>query len=271
MTFAGRTAVVTGAGSGIGRALALELSRRGARVAVSDVDKDAVTETARACADAHPFELDVTDREAVFAHAEEVAALGPVGLVVNNAGVAVHGLVRDLSEQDMRWVMEIDYWGVVHGSQAFLPHLTAAGTTARPARLVNISSLFGLVAVPAQSAYSAAKFAVRGFTEALVQEVRLERAPVTVSCVHPGGIRTGIARSARVAGAFDKESTAAAFDRLARMSPERAATIILDGAERGRPRIMVGADAHLVGALPRLLGSGYQRVIALGSQRLGPR
>lgn len=274
-TYAGQTAVVTGAGSGIGRALALELAARGARVAVSDVNKEAVTTTAdlvrAAGGEAHSFELDVADREAVFAHAAEVAPLGPVGLVVNNAGVALHGLVRDLTEPDMRWVMEIDYWGVVHGSQAFLPLLTSSGTASRPARLVNISSLFGLVSVPGQAAYNAAKFAVRGFTEALIQEVRMQGAPVTVSCVHPGGIRTEIGRSARVAGEFDKASTAAAFDKLARMSPERAASVIIGGAEKGKARILVGADAHALATLPKVLGAHYGRVVAYGSARLGPK
>ena len=256
--YAGRTAVITGAGSGIGRALALELAARGAVLALSDVDEAAAERTAEQCratgTTARAWRIDVADRDAVFAHAQDVVdAFGAVHLVVNNAGVALHGLVRELEHDDVRWVMEIDFWGVVHGSQAFLPHLVSSGD----GQLANLSSVFGLIAVPRQSAYNAAKFAVRGFTEALQQEVRLEGLPVAVSCIHPGGVRTAIARSARVTGSTDRAELERTFAGLARTSPEQAARTIVRGLERDRPRILVGPDAWVLAALPRLLGARY--------------
>ncbi|MCU1602250.1 MAG: short chain dehydrogenase [Frankiales bacterium] len=266
-TYSGKTAVVTGAGSGIGRALALHLTQLGAQVAVSDISKQAAVDTASRCGkSAVAFELDVADRPAVFAHAAEVvAAFGSVDLVVNNAGVALHGPVRDLDVTDMQWLMDINYWGVVHGTQAFLPHLTAS-----QGQLANVSSLFGLIAVPKQAAYNAAKFAVRGFTEALRQELVVEGTPVAVSAIHPGGIKTAIARSARVTAGEDPAATAALFDtKLAHTSPERAARTIMKGLAKEKPRILVGPDAYVLAALPRLLGIGYERVIARGSRAAG--
>lgn len=268
-SFAGRTCVVTGAGSGIGRALAVELAGRGARLALSDVDEESAAQTAQLCRDlqteARAYRLDVADRGAVFAHAEQVAEdFGSVHLVVNNAGVALHGAVSELSDEDFRWVMDIDFWGVVHGTQAFLPHLIASGD----GQLANVSSVFGLIAVPKQAAYNAAKFAVRGFTEALRQEMQLTGTPVAVSCIHPGGVRTAIARSARATASEDKADLARTFERLARTSPARAARTILKGLERDRARILVGPDAWFLAALPRLLGAGYGRIVGRGAQRL---
>ena len=267
-SYRGRTCVVTGAGSGIGRALAVELGGRGARLAVSDVALTAVEETAASCralgADARAYALDVADRAAVHDHASLVAAdFGAVHLVVNNAGVALHGLVAELSDEDFRWVMDIDFWGVVHGTQAFLPHLVSSR-----GQVANVSSVFGLIAVPKQAAYNAAKFAVRGFTEALRQEMDLGATGVGVSCIHPGGVRTAIARRARAAASEDKAEMAATFERLARTSPPRAARTILKGLERDRARILVGPDAWFVAALPRVLGAQYGRVVARGAARL---
>jgi NAD(P)-dependent dehydrogenase (short-subunit alcohol dehydrogenase family) len=263
-SWSGKTAVVTGGGSGIGRALALHLTQLGARVAVSDISKQAALDTASACGPAAVgFELDVADRDAVFAHAAEVASsFGSVDLVVNNAGVALHGPVRDLELADMQWLMGINFWGVVHGTQAFLPHLEASA-----GQLANVSSLFGLIAVPKQAAYNAAKFAVRGWTEALRQELALAGSPVAVSAIHPGGIKTAIARSARVTRGEDPAATAAMFDTLAHTSPERAARVIVKGLAKEKPRILVGADAYVLAALPRLLGVRYERVVALGSRK----
>ncbi|HEV2781133.1 MAG TPA: SDR family NAD(P)-dependent oxidoreductase [Actinophytocola sp.] len=260
--FAGKVAVITGAGSGIGRALSVELARRGARLALSDVDVVTLAETAALCekegAEVRHYELDVADRSAVLAHAGTVVGdFGGADLVVNNAGVALVAPVARMSWEDLEWVMSIDYWGVVHGTKAFLPHLIASGD----GHLVTISSVFGLVGVPTQSAYNSAKFAVRGFTEALRQEMLLERHRVGVTCVHPGGIRTDIVRNARGA---DSGGLRDGFDRIARTTPERAAEIILRGVERNRPRVLVGADAYLIDALPRLLGPLYQRLIVAG-------
>jgi NAD(P)-dependent dehydrogenase (short-subunit alcohol dehydrogenase family) len=267
--YRGRTCVVTGAGSGIGRALAVELAGRGARLALSDVDEASAQATAVSClglgADARSYRLDVADRAAVFVHAEQVVSdFGAVHLVVNNAGVALHGPVTELTDEDFRWVMDIDFWGVVHGTQAFLPHLAASGD----GQLANVSSVFGLVAVPKQAAYNAAKFAVRGFTEALRQEMRLAGTPVAVSCIHPGGVRTAIAQRARATASEDKAEMARTFDKLARTSPPRAARAILRGLERDRARILVGADARFLAALPRLLGAGYGRIVSGGAARL---
>ena len=267
-TYGGRTCVITGAGSGIGRALAVELAGRGARLALSDVDEAAVQQTAETCqglgATARAYRLDVADRSAVHAHAAQVVEdLGAVHLVVNNAGVALHGLVAELRDEDFRWVMDIDFWGVVHGTQAFLPHLVATR-----GQVANVSSVFGLIAVPKQAAYNAAKFAVRGFTEALRQEMELGETGVGVSCIHPGGVRTAIARRARAAASEDKAEMAATFDKLARTSPPRAAATIVKGLQRDRPRILVGPDAWFIAALPRVLGARYGALVGRGAARL---
>ncbi len=267
-SFGGKVAVITGAGSGIGRALALELAGRGARLAVSDVDGAAAERVAAACAQrsarARGYALDVSDRAAVFAHADAVRAdFGTVNLVVNNAGVAMHKNVLATSIEDYEWIFSINFWGVLYGSKAFLPHLVASGD----GHLVNISSLFGMIGVPSQSGYNATKFAVRGFTEALRQEMLVAGHPVGVSCVHPGGIRTNIARSART-GDRDPEEMASSFEQVARTSPEAAARIILRGVVRGRPRILVGADARALDLLQRVAGSGYQALVARSVKRL---
>lgn len=268
-SYAGRAAVVTGAGSGIGRALCLELARRGARLALSDIRVGDVHETACAVralgVRAEAYQVDVADREAVFAHAAQVAAaFGPVHLVVNNAGVALHGDVEALHDQDMRWLMDINFWGVVHGSQAFLPLLRATA-----GQLANVSSVFGLISIPRQAAYNGAKFAVRGFTEALLQECLLDGSGVSVSCIHPGGVRTAIARNARMSTSRDEAELVAIFEKIARTSPEAAARAIVRGLARDRPRILVGPDAWVLAALPRVLGARYGRLTARGTRRLG--
>lgn len=250
-TFQDKVAVVTGAASGIGAALVRRLLAAGARVAASDIAD--LPETG-----ARGYRLDVSDRDAVYAHAEAVAAdFGRVDLVVNNAGVALKGSVREMSDEDLRWVMDVDFWGVVHGTRAFLPHLVASR-----GHVVNVSSVFGLIGVPTQSAYNAAKFAVRGFTEALRQEMRAEGTGVGVSCVHPGGIKTNIARNARTSVAAEKAAFARSLDQVAMTSADTAAKVILEGARRDRARILVGPDAYVIDALPRLLGSLYQPVVS---------
>ncbi|MBA0124898.1 SDR family NAD(P)-dependent oxidoreductase [Haloechinothrix sp. YIM 98757] len=269
--FSGKVAVITGAGSGIGRALAVALARQGARLALSDVDSAGVAETAGLCekegAQARHYVLDVADRAAVQSHAETVVAdFGRVNLVFNNAGVALTANVADMTWEDVDWIVGINFWGVVHGTKAFLPHLIESGD----GHLVNVSSVFGIIAVPSQSAYNATKFAVRGFTEALRQEVRLDKQPVGVSCVHPGGIKTNIARNSRAAEGLNTDELSALFDRVARTTPDSAAERILRGVRKNEAKILVGADAYALDGMARLFGSVYQRIVGAAA-RFGPR
>jgi NAD(P)-dependent dehydrogenase (short-subunit alcohol dehydrogenase family) len=249
-SYRGRVAVVTGAASGIGAALVRGLLAEGALVAASDIAE-------LPDSGARGYRVDVTDREAVYAHAAEVAAdFGRVDLVVANAGVALKGTVAEMSDEDLRWVMDTNFWGVVHSTRAFLPHLLASR-----GGVVTLSSVFGLIGVPTQSAYNAAKFAVRGFTESLRQEMRAAGTGVGVTCVHPGGIRTNIARNARTSMPGQRESFSRSLDRVAMTSPDTAARVIIEGARRDRARVLVGPDAYLIDALPRLLGSFYQPLV----------
>ncbi len=281
INYRGRTAVVTGAGSGIGRALSVALAGRGANLAVSDVNRAALDETVRLCTSTvalsaaggkvEPYHLDVADRAAMVAHADQVAAtFGPVHLVINNAGVAVAGTIEETTFEDFDWLLGINLLGVINGTKAFLPHLIASGD----GHLVNLSSVFGLIAPAYNGAYSTAKFGVRGFTEALRQEMAIAGHPVQVHCVHPGGIRTNIARHARVKpsarAATPGRDPAADFEKVARTSPPRAATTILGGVDAGRARILVGPDAYVIAAIPRLLGARYVDLFArVGRWRLG--
>lgn len=268
--FTDKVAVVTGAGSGIGRALAVELARRGAVLAISDVDTAGLAETQRLVeatgARVRGDVIDVAERERVEEYAQLVATdLGRVNLVFNNAGIAFTGNVEEMSYKDVEKVMDVDFWGVVHGTKAFLPHLIASGD----GHVVNVSSIFGIFSMPSQSAYNAAKFAVRGFTESLRQEMVLAKHPVKVTCVHPGGIATNIARNADQAEGRDYDELARSFDKLARTSPEKAAQVILRGVERGRARVLIGNDARVLDAAVRLLGSRYQGVFAAAGRRFG--
>ena len=267
-----RVAVVTGAGSGIGRALTVELTRRGMHVAGADISAGGLTETAAACpaGSVTPYRVDVADRNAVLEFADAVRRdHGPASMVFNNAGVDLVARVADMSWTDFDWLMGINVGGVINGSKAFLPQLIESGTAEHPARLVNLSSAFGLIAVPYQSAYNTSKFAVRGFTEALREEMIVERHPVTVHSVHPGVIRTNFGANMRVAESdTSAEQTKQMFERAALTSPQKAAQVILRGAERNRARILIGPDGRIAAALPRVLGSAYVGLIARAS-RLG--
>ncbi|MEQ6900263.1 SDR family NAD(P)-dependent oxidoreductase [Nocardioides sp. YIM 152588] len=272
-TLKNQVVVITGAGSGIGRAIAVNCARRGSLLALSDVDEAGLAETVALAEDAEAPEvrsdrLDVADRAAFTAYAAAVAEhFGRVNVVVNNAGVALAGDAIDLSYEDMDWIVGINFWGVVHGTKEFLPHLIASGD----GHLVNLSSLFGLLAMPGQSAYNATKFAVRGFTEAVREEMLIAGHPVGVTAVHPGGIKTAIARNARVSDQEDKAATAKLFDeKLASMTPEKAAEIIVGGILRNRARVLVGLDAHALHHFQKLAGSRYEDVVALVARKVMP-
>jgi NADP-dependent 3-hydroxy acid dehydrogenase YdfG len=260
--FAGKVAVVTGAGSGIGQALAVELARAGAMVAISDVDTEGLARTEERLkalgAQVKADRLDVTEREAFLAYADAVNEhFGKVNQIYNNAGIAFTGDVEIAQFKDIERVMDVDFWGVVNGTKAFLPHLIASGD----GHVINVSSVFGLFSVPGQAAYNAAKFAVRGFTEALRQEMLLAGHPVAVTTVHPGGIKTAIARNALAAEGLDQGELAKLFDkRLARTTPQKAAQVILDAVGKKKARVLVGVDAKALDVLVRLTGPAYQQL-----------
>jgi NADP-dependent 3-hydroxy acid dehydrogenase YdfG len=271
--FAGKVAVVTGAGSGIGRALALNLAQRGAKLAVSDVDIAGLEETVRQVealgGEVKSDFLDVTQRETVLEYADAVKErFGKINQIYNNAGIAYHGDVSESSFKDIERIVDVDFWGVVNGTKAFMPHIEASGD----GHIVNISSLFGLLAMPSQAAYNAAKFAVRGFSEALRMELLISKAPVKMTVVHPGGIKTAIARNATVAENYDQQSVAKFFDaKLAKTTPDQAAKTILNGVAKGKGRVLIGSDAIALDLLQRVTGSKYQRVVAVVANRIMPK
>ncbi|MCB0975441.1 MAG: SDR family NAD(P)-dependent oxidoreductase [Actinobacteria bacterium] len=249
-TLTDKVAAVTGAGSGIGRSLALALARRGTHLALSDIDEIGLAETVTLVegtgVKVTSSVVDVTDASAVEAWAQSVTdEHGQVNLIVNNAGVALIADVASSSIDDIAWLMSINYWGVVYGTKAFLPLLEASGD----GHVVNISSVFGLISVPGQSAYNSAKFAVRGFTDALRMELDIAGSPVSATTVHPGGIRTNIVRNARSRG---EAADPARFDKIARTTPGRAAEVIIDAVLKNRRRVLVGTDAKIVDFLSRL-------------------
>ncbi|HET7072944.1 MAG TPA: SDR family oxidoreductase [Mycobacterium sp.] len=269
--FAGKVAAVTGAGSGIGQALAVELARSGAKLAISDVDTEGLAQTEEQLkaigAPVKAGRLDVTEREAFLAYADAVNDhFGQVNQIYNNAGIAFTGDIEVSQFKDIERVMDVDFWGVVNGTKAFLPYLIASGD----GHVINVSSVFGLFSVPGQAAYNSAKFAVRGFTEALRQEMVLAGHPVGVTTVHPGGIKTAIARNATAAEGLNRDELAKLFDkRLAKTSPQRAAEIILEAVDKNKARVLVGTDAKLLDLMVRLSGSGYQRIFGSVLGRLG--
>ena len=259
----GKLAAVTGAGSGIGRAVAIDLARRGCRVAASDIQAEAVAETVRliksANGDSKAYSFDVADREAFYKHAAAVKKdfKAPANLVINNAGVGLAASVQEMKWEDFEWLMGINFWGVCYGTQAFLPQLIES----RDGHVVNVSSMYGMISGPLTSAYNAAKFGVRGYTEALRIEMKAARLPVEVSCVHPGGIRTNIAKTSRLATASanaDRAKFEKWFARMTLTTPEKAAQIIIRGILGNRPRILVGPDAHVIDVVQRTVGIRYQ-------------
>jgi len=259
-----KVCVITGAGSGIGRSLAVACAQRGAYLALCDVSDDGLAETHRLCQSTRVLaaHIDVSERTAMTAFRDQVVAeYGRADLVINNAGVAHSQTIADTEYDDFEWIMGINFWGVVHGTKAFLPELMKNKGSA----LINVSSVFGLISVPTQGTYNATKFAVRGFTEALRHETA--GSGLHVMCVHPGGIKTGIAHSARYYVGPDgkRDQTSAADDfvkKMARTTADQAATVILNDLARKKGRCLIGSDAKLISLVSRLLPVNYWKVMA---------
>ncbi|WP_297351950.1 SDR family oxidoreductase [Paraburkholderia sp.] len=279
--FTERVAAITGAGSGMGRSLAIQLAREGCHLALADRNAASLAETAKLAETAAPQivgaplrvttrVLDVADRAAMFDWAAETAAQHDrVNLVFNNAGVALSSTIDGMDYADLEWIVGINFWGVVHGTKAFLPHLKASGE----GHIVNTSSVFGLFAQPGMSGYNATKFAVRGFTEALRQELDLMKCGVSATCVHPGGIRTSIAQSSRIASnmvGFMIESEQQGkddFEKFFITTADEAARTILDGVRKNKRRVLIGRDARAADWLARTLPAAYQALVVMQTRR----
>lgn len=277
-SFKDKVAAVTGAASGMGRTLAVELAKRGCHLALSDVNEAELVKTAE-LAGAHGVrvtitKLDVANRDAVFAWADQVAKdHGKINLIFNNAGVSLTVPLDAVKQSDFDWIMGINFWGVVYGSQAFLPHLKASGD----GHVINTSSVFGLISVPGQGTYNASKFAVRGYTEALRMELDLENCGVSATCVHPGGIKTNIAMAGKVDPSMQKLTGVDAETQKRRANKainvttaESAALQILAAVEKNQRRVLVGPDARMIDKVVRLLGSWYQPVIMRQLRKMNP-
>jgi len=264
----GSAAAVTGAASGIGRALALELAARGCDLALADRDEAGLQSVAAEIAKAHSrkvtvHRVDVGDPKQIEAFAQAAISAHPgLNIVVNNAGVALLGQFDEIDQTQMDWLMNINFWGVVHSTRAFLPHLARQSE----AHIVNLSSIFGIIAPPGQTAYAAAKFAVRGFSESLRHELTMAKSPIRLSVVHPGGVATNIARNSRTGvGMADNARRAQSierFDKLARTTPAAAALRIIKGIEKNAPRILIGNDARFMDLLQRFRPATYWAVLA---------
>jgi short-subunit dehydrogenase len=264
----GAAAAVTGAASGIGRALAMELAARGCDLALADRDEAGLQAAAAEINRAHlrkvtVHRLDVSEPQQIADFAQAAISGHPgLNIVVNNAGVALLGQFSELDQAQMDWLMNINFWGVVHATRAFLPHLARQ----REAHIVNLSSIFGIIAPPGQTAYAAAKFAVRGFSESLRHELQLAASPVRLSVVHPGGVSTNIVRNSRAGtGVTDNARRAQSierFDAVARTTPTAAALRIITGIEKNQPRILIGNDARFMDLLQRFRPATYWAVLA---------
>lgn len=267
-SFKNKVAAVTGAGSGIGQALAIALAKQGCHLALSDISETGLVKTVELLA---PYSVKVSTQKVDVANRDEVATWakavvnehGQVNLIFNNAGVAIGSTAEGVSYEDLEWLIGINFWGVVYGTKEFLPFLKQSGD----GHIINISSMFGLTAQPTQSAYNASKFAVRGFTESLRQELDLQNAGVSATCVHPGGIRTNIAKAARMNNSvqslgMDPVKSQDAFDKLLRTPADEAAQQILEAVRKDRRRLLIGADAKVVDIIQRILPQGYQKIFA---------
>lgn len=268
----GSVAAITGAGSGIGRATALLFAKNGVDVALSDIDQYSLDDTLILASNfgvhATKKVVDVANREEVYAWADSVVEdHGKVNIIVNNAGVGLGSRIEDMAYEDFEWLFNINFWGVVYGTKAFLPHIKNASE----GHVVNISSVFGLIAVPTQAAYNCAKFAVKAFTECLREELEIEGSNVSCTSIHPGGIKTNIARNSRMGdvGDFieDHESIAERFESIARTSPEQAAIVILNAVKANRRRALIGTDALVIDLAQRLMPTTYQKILEMGAKR----
>ena len=273
--FKGKVAAITGAGSGIGRALAVALAKDGCELALSDVDKKGLAETAEILKHSGVKVscevVDVADRQSMHDWAEAVFKdHGRVNYIFNNAGVALGGTVAETDYQDFEWIIGINMWGVIHGTKAFLPLIKRS---AGKGHVVNVSSVFGLFSQPTQSGYNLSKFAVRGFTESLRQELDLDKSGISATCVHPGGIKTNIAKNARMTDSMTTltgEATADnmkdRFEALFLTTPEKAANAILKAVKANRRRVLVGPDAILLDFMQRTLPTQYQKIVTSAFQ-----
>jgi short-subunit dehydrogenase len=270
----GAAAAVTGAASGIGRALALELAARGCDLALADRDEAGLQSVAAEIAgtssqkvSVHRVDVSEPDQIASFAQAA-VAAHPGLNIVINNAGVALLGQFSEIDQSQMDWLMNINFWGVVHSTRAFLPHLARQ----RAAHIVNLSSIFGIIAPPGQTAYCAAKFAVRGFSESLRHELQMAESPVKLSVVHPGGVLTNITRNSRTGSGITDNArrvqSIERFDVIAKTTPKGAALRIITGIEKNQPRILIGNDARLMDILQRLRPATYWAPMARRIQKM---
>lgn len=278
--FKNKVAAITGAGSGMGQQLAILLAKAGCHLSISDVNEKGLAETIELV---KPYNVRVTSKKVNVANVEEMRTWaaetvqnhGSVNMIFNNAGVALGSTVEGASYEELEWIMNINFWGVVYGTKEFLPYIKKTGD----GHIINISSLFGLTAQPTQSAYNASKFAVRGFTESLRQELDIENCGISALCVHPGGIRTNIANDARMNDSLrslgmNPDKSAKAFNKLLRMPPEDAAQQMLDAVLKDKRRLLIGNDAKTLDLIQRVLPTGYQKLTAFAtkySKKLEPK
>jgi short-subunit dehydrogenase len=271
----GTAAAVTGAAGGIGRAVALELAARGADLALADRDEAGLASVAAEIGNKQKVtthRVDVSEPADITAFAQAAVAAHPsLNILINNAGVALMGQFGEIDQSQMEWLMNINFWGTVHASRSFLPHLA----TRPEAHIVNLSSIFGIIAPPGQTAYCASKFAVRGFSESLRHELQTAKSPVRLSVVHPGGVATNIARNARTGSLMTDNARRAEaidrFDKVATKSPAVAAMRIIQGIERNEPRILIGSDARFMDLLQRFRPTAYWAVLAKQIERMANR
>lgn len=278
--FKNKVAAITGAGSGMGQQLAILLAKAGCHLSISDVNEKGLADTVELV---KSYNVRVTSKKVNVAKVEEIRAWaeetvqnhGSVNMIFNNAGVALGSTVEGATYEELEWIMNINFWGVVYGTKEFLPYIKKTGD----GHIINISSLFGLTAQPTQSAYNATKFAVRGFTESLRQELDLENCGVSALCVHPGGIRTNIANDARMSDSIrtigmNPEKSAKAFNKLLRKPAVEAAQEMLDAVLKDQRRLLIGNDAKVLDLVQRILPTGYQKITAYAtkfSKKLEPK